>query len=146
MNGCDLGNNNTAYRRSWILDSGLWTLYSGLWSWTLDVKTLKFKIAQRFGNNGAISMTSFLNFTLVKIFSHFRYENLSTVYSFQAILCNHPINIKNQRFSDDVEREGRLVVNWYDLLFLIKHKQWDFLWQLIFFIFSKHVVEQKKNQ
>ena len=57
----------------------------------MDVKTLKSKGVQSFGNNGneAISITSFLNSTLVKIFDHFRYENLPMVYSFQANLSNH---------------------------------------------------------
>ena len=91
----------------WTLDSGRWTLDVGLWTldsepWTLssrrwtpdaerqtvDVKTLKFKTVQSFGNNGSIQITSFLNSTLIKIFGHFRYENLS-IYSFQATLSNH---------------------------------------------------------
>ena len=44
------------------------------------MKNLKFKTVQSFGSNGAISITSFLNTTLIKISGHFRYENLSTVY------------------------------------------------------------------
>ena len=94
-------------RKTWMLDSELWTLDFGRWTleskpwtldcgrWTLDaerqnvdVETLKFKTVQSFGNNGFISITSFLNSTLIKIFGHFRYENLSTVYSFQANLSN----------------------------------------------------------
>ena len=55
----------------------------------MDVKTFKFRTVQSFGNNGSISITSFLNSTLIKIFGHFRYENLSTVYSFQVTLSNH---------------------------------------------------------
>ena len=59
----------------WSLDVGLWTLDSKPWTldsrqWTpeaerqnVDVKTLKFKTAQNFGNNGSISITSFLNST-----------------------------------------------------------------------------------
>ena len=59
----------------WSLDVGLWTLDSKPWTldsrqWTpdaerqtVDVKTLKFKTAQSFGNNGSISITSFLNST-----------------------------------------------------------------------------------
>ena len=35
-----------------------------------------------------MSITSSLNSTLIKIFGLFRYENLSTVYSFQATLSN----------------------------------------------------------
>ena len=100
----------------WTLNAGLWALNPGIWTpdaglstldsvrWTLEVKTLKFKTVQSFGNNGFISITSFFNSTLVKIFGHFRYENLSTVYSFQVTLCNH---LKYQK-TDDVEREGRL--------------------------------------
>ena len=68
----------------WMLGSGRWTLVAG--SWTVDVKTLNFKILQSFGNNGFISITLFLNSTLIEIFGHFRYENLSTFYSFQATL------------------------------------------------------------
>ena len=78
----------------WSLDVGLWTLDSKPWTldsrqWTpdaerqtVDVKTLKFKTAQSFGNNGSISITSFLNSTSIKIFGYFRYENLSTFSSF----------------------------------------------------------------
>ena len=78
----------------WSLDVGLWTLDSKPWTldsrqWTpdaerqtVDVKTLKFKTAQSFGNNGSISITSFLNSTSLKIFGYFRYENLSTFSSF----------------------------------------------------------------
>ena len=94
------GNPSLAYRNSWTLDSGVgrWTLDSGRWTldaglralntrlWTLK---LKLKTVQSFGNNGSISITSFLNSTLIKIFGHFRYENLSTVYSFQVTLSNH---------------------------------------------------------
>ena len=59
-------------------------------NWKLLFQLLgKFKTAQSFGNNRAISITSFLNSTLIKIFCHLRYENLSTVYSFQATLSNH---------------------------------------------------------
>ena len=59
----------------WSLDVGLWTLDSKPWTldsrqWTpdaerqtVDVKTLKFKTAQSLGNNGSISITSFLNST-----------------------------------------------------------------------------------
>ena len=110
------GNPSLAYRNSWTLDArvgrwtwtlddGLWTLDSGLWTldsglWTLDAGLralntrlwalkLKLKTVQSFGNNGSISITSFLNSTLVKIFGHFKYENLSTVYSFQVTLSNH---------------------------------------------------------
>ena len=85
----------------WMLNSGFWTLDFGRWTldsgrWTQDaqhqtvvVKTIKFKFVQSFGNNGSISITSFLNSTLIKIFGHFRYENLSTVYSFQITLSNN---------------------------------------------------------
>ena len=70
-----------------MLEAGRWTLDAGRQA--VDVKTLKFKTVQGFGNNGVISITSFLNFTLIKISGHFRSENLSTVYSFQATLSNH---------------------------------------------------------
>ena len=82
----------------WAPDSGLSTLDSEPWMldsrrWTpdaecqtVDVETLKSKPVQIYGS---ISITSFLNSTLIKIFGHFRYENLSTVYSFQATLSNH---------------------------------------------------------
>ena len=87
---------HTGIPRLWTqeLYTGLWTLDSERWSveaellQTVDYKTLKFKTAQSLRNNGAISITSFLNCTLIKIFGHFRYENLSTVYLFQATLSN----------------------------------------------------------
>ena len=84
-----------------MLDSGRWTLYAGLWTldsgcwtldakrWTVDVKTFKFKTVQSFGNNGSISITSFMNSTLIKVFGHFRYENVSTVCSFHVTLSDH---------------------------------------------------------
>ena len=66
---------------------GPWTQELDAGPWTLDsVKTLKFKSIQSFGNNESILITSFLNSTLIKIFAHFKYENLSGVYSFQATL------------------------------------------------------------
>ena len=72
----------TAYR-----NPGPWTQELDAGPWTLDsVKTLKFKSIQSFGNNESILITSFLNSTLIKIFAHFKYENLSGVYSFQATL------------------------------------------------------------
>ena len=92
------------YQNLWTLDPGLWTLDSRFWMldwmlncwtsgiaecYTVGVKTLKFTTAQSFGNNRSISITSFLNSTLIKIFSHFRCENLSTIYSFQATPFNH---------------------------------------------------------
>ena len=43
-----------------------------------------------------------------------------------------------------MEREGQLEIIQYDLLFLVKQKQWDIFWRLFFFIFSKHVVEQNE--
>ena len=81
----------------WTLDTGLWTLNPGLWTLDaglrtlnarMDVKTLKFKTVQSFGNNGSISITASLYSILIKIFGHFRYENLSMVYSFQTTLSN----------------------------------------------------------
>ena len=53
----------------WTLDAKLWTLDAGLWMWNASCKTLKFKTVQSFENNGnaAISITSFLNSTLIKI-------------------------------------------------------------------------------
>ena len=57
----------------WTMDAGLGTLDSGRWTlaagfltldperYTVGVKTLKSKTVQRFGNNRAISVTSFLN-------------------------------------------------------------------------------------
>ena len=94
------GNPSLAYRNSWTLDArvGRWTLDSGRWTLDAGLRALntrlwalklKFKTVQSFGNNGSISITSFLNSTLIKIFGHFKYENLSTVYSFQATLSNH---------------------------------------------------------
>ena len=84
------------------LDAGLWTLdckhqtlHAGLWkliseTWTpdaerqaVDVKTFTFKTVQSFGNNGSMSITSFINSSLIKIFGHFRYEKFSTVTHFR---------------------------------------------------------------
>ena len=70
------GKSWTLDSRRWTLDAGLWTLDSERWTldaerWTLDVKTLKFKTVQSFGNNGVISITLFLNSTLITIFGHF---------------------------------------------------------------------------
>ena len=75
----------------WTLNPGRWRLGFGRWildteHYTVDVKTLT---VQSFGNIEAISITSFFNSTLIRIFDHFRYENLSTVFSFQATLSNH---------------------------------------------------------
>ena len=93
----------------WTLDAGLWTLDAGRWTlktlearlwalgigcWILDVKTLR-----------------------------------STVNPFQAnvlFLFNHLKISKTrgfQRFSDDMESKLQLEMNYYDLLFLLKHIQ-----------------------
>ena len=67
----------------WTLDSELWTLDSGHWTLdaehqTVDVITLKFKTVQSIGpisielHNGAISITSFLNPTLIESLWSFR--------------------------------------------------------------------------
>ena len=53
----------------------------------------------------AISKTSFSNSTLTKIFSHFRYENLSMVYSFQAILSKYLKIAKTRSFQMTWRRE-----------------------------------------
>ena len=121
-------------RKSWTLDSGRWTLDAGLQTldpgrWTLgdrrqtrdaesqtvDVKTLKFRIVQSFGKNVAISITSFLISTLIKIFGHFRYENLSTVYSFQATLSNH-LKISKTRGFQMIWR-GKVGLKWINMIF-----------------------------
>ena len=96
--------------RLWTLGSGLWNLNSGFWIldhrlWTLvaeretvEVKTLRFKTVQSFEKIGAISITSFLNSTLIKICDHFKSKNLSMVYSFQAPLSNHLKILKTRGF------------------------------------------------
>ena len=53
-------------------------------------------------------------------------------------------SIKKYQKPKDMEKERWLEMNQYDLLFLVKHKQWDIFWQLIFLIFSEDVVEQEK--
>ena len=129
----------------WTLDSGRWTLNSGRWTLDAELRTLnarlwKSKTVQSFGNNGSISITSFLNSTLINIFGHFRYEHLSTVYSFQATLSNH-LKISKIWWCG----EGRST--WNGLIWSsvsVKAQTMRYFWQLIFFIFSKHVVEQKK--
>ena len=62
---------NTGIPGLWVqeLDAGLWTLHSGSWTLdierqTVDVKTLKFKTSDSFGNNGTLSITSFFQITL----------------------------------------------------------------------------------
>ena len=89
------------------LDAGLWTLDS--------VKTLKFKSIQSFGNNESILITSFLNSTLIKIFAHFKYENLSGVYSFQATLSNHLKIPKTRGFQ--MMWSGKVDLKWINIIF-----------------------------
>ena len=106
----------TAYRNSWTLDAraGCWTLDTG--RWTLNsVKTLKFKSIQSFGNNESILITSFLNSTLIKIFGHFKYENLSGVYSFQATLSNHLKIPKTRGFQ--MMWSGKVDLKWINIIF-----------------------------
>ena len=49
------------------------------------------------------------------------------------------------RKTDNVEREGRLEMDQYDLLFLLKHKQWDTFWQLISFIFLNMLLGKRND-
>ena len=138
----------------WTLDAGPWTLNPGRWTldaghstWTLDAerltvdfKTLKFKTVQSFGNNGSISINSFLNSTLIKIFGHFRYENLSTVYSFQVTLSNH-LKISKIWWCG----EGRSTWNGLIWSFVsVKAQTMRYILAVNFFHFFKHVVGQKK--
>ena len=97
----------------------------------MDVKTLKSKTVYSFENNGSVSITSFLNSTFIKTFGHFRHENLSAIYSFQATLSNH---IKHKK-ADDVEREDPLVV---------KAQTMRYILAVTFLHFLRHVVGQKK--
>ena len=131
----------TAYRNSWTLDAraGCWTLDTG--RWTLNsVKTLKFKSIQSFGNNESILITSFLNSTLIKIFGHFKYENLSTVYSFQATLSNH-LKISKIWWCG----EGRSTWNGLIWSFVsVKAQTMRYILAVNFFHFFKHAVGQKK--
>ena len=106
----------------WTLDPGRWTLDAGHSTWTLnaerltvDFKTLKFKTVQSFGNNGSISINSFLNSTLIKIFGYFRYENLSTVYSFQGTLSDH-LKISKGRGFQTMWR-GKVDLKWINKIF-----------------------------
>ena len=76
----------TLSSRIWILDSGLckldsggWTLDSGLWR--LDCGCSKLSKALE---TMELTITSFLNSLLMKIFSYRRYENSSTVNPYQA--------------------------------------------------------------
>ena len=129
----------------WMLDSEPWTLNSRHWTpdaerWTVDVKTLKFKTVQCFGNNGSIQITSFLNSALIKIFGHFRYENFSTVYSFQTTLSHH-LKISENWWC----REGRSTWNGLISSFVcVKAKTMSYVLAVNFFHFLKHVVGQKK--
>ena len=64
------------------------------------------------GNIGAISITSFLNSTLIKTFGDLSYENSSTVNPVQATLSSHlKISKTRDEFSDDVQKECRLGMN-----------------------------------
>ena len=132
--------------RGWTLEYWHWTLDSRHWTpdaerWTVDVKTLKSKTVQSFGNNGSISITSFLNSTLIKIFGHFRYENLSTVYSFQATLSNH-LKISKIWWCG----EGRSTWNGLIWSFVsVKAQTMRYILAINFFHFFKHAVGQKKN-
>ena len=129
-----------------FLDSGRWTLDSGHWTpdaeyWTMDVKTLKFKTVQSFWNNGSISIISFLNSTLIKIFGHFRYENLSTVYSFQATLSNHLKISKNWWCG-----EGRSTWNEIIWPFLsVKAKKMRYILAVNFFIFLNMLLGKRND-
>ena len=87
----------------------------------MDFKNLTFKTVQSSGKNGAVSITSFLNSKLIKIFGHFWYENVSTVDLFQATRSNHLKISKTVGFQQMICREK--VDLKYDLLFLVKHKQ-----------------------
>ena len=73
----------------WTLDSGPWTLDAGLWTLDSGLCALNLGLWTLVSGCWTPFITSFLNSTLIKIFGHFRYEHLSTVYSFQATLSNH---------------------------------------------------------
>ena len=109
----------------------------------MDVKNLTFKNIQRFGNNGSISIISFLNLTLINIFGHFRYENFPMVYSYQVTLSNHQKYPKPEVFRWCWQ--GRST--WNGLIWSsvsVKAQTMRYILAVNFFRFFKHVAEQKK--
>ena len=123
-----------AYQNFLALDTsvGCWALASE--PWTLDARkwTSKFKILNCPKH---WKEWSYINNFILEFFIDIN------LWSFQAWkfiyglpisgLCSLSIqlkNIKNQRFSEDMEKERWLEMNQYDLLFLVKHKQWDIFW------------------
>ena len=132
----------------WHLHAGLWTLDSGRWTleagpralnarlWTLKLLNLKLSKALE----GSISITSISNSALIKIFSNFRYENLSMVYSFQVTLSDH-LEVSETWWCG----EGSLVWNGLIWSFVsVKAQTMRYIFAVNFFRFFKHVDEQKK--
>ena len=91
------------------------------------------------GNIGAISITSFLNSTLIKTFGDLSYENSSTVNPVQATLSSHLKISKTRGFQMMFRRNVDL--EWINIWSSVsgRHKQWDIFWQLIFISFAKYV-------
>ena len=92
----------------WTLNTGHWTLNLGLWTpntrlWTLKLWNLK------------LSKASLLNSTLIKISVYFRYENISTVYSFKATISNH-LKMSKTRGLQMMWR-GSVDLKWINMVF-----------------------------
>ena len=81
-----------------------------------------------------------MNSTLIKIFGHFRNENLSTVYSFEATLSNH---LKISKIWWCGERR----LTWNGLIWSfvpVKAQTMRYILAVNFFHFFKHAVGLKK--
>ena len=87
----------------WTLKPGPWTLK--LWNWKLSKALEKWSYISKF----------IFNFTFTKIFSHIRYENFSTVYSFQGTLSNH-LKISKTGLFQMIWR-GKIDLKWTNMIF-----------------------------
>ena len=136
-----------AYQNFLALDTsvGCWALASE--PWTLDARKWTSKL-QNFKLSKALermelykSLHSWIlhwykSLVISGMKIHLRFTHLRPMFSFYSI--------KKYQKPKDMEKERWLEMNQYDLLFLVKHKQWEIFWQLIFLIFSEDVVEQEK--
>ena len=95
-----------------VFDAWLWTLEFGLWTVKLYIQT-----GEGFWNYG--DFNSFLNSSLMKIFSHCRCEGLSPANPFQTNVLFIQIYMKTrsfQKFSDDILRKS-LDLKYVDIIF-----------------------------
>ena len=91
-----------------VFDAWLWTLEFGLWTVKLYIQT-----GEGFWNYGDFN-SSFLNSSLMKIFSHCRCESLSPANPFQTDVLFIQIYMKTrsfQKFPDNIYWERALTWN-----------------------------------